>query len=105
MSGPENGTSGPPREGSAERGKWSDPCDFFVSCLGYAVGLGNVWRFPFLCFQHGGGSFLVPYFLMLFLAGLPVFFLEIILGQYAGVGPVKMFGHLLPLLKGLGYVC
>ena len=45
----------------------------------------------------------VPYFLMLFSAGLPVFFLEILLGQYAGVGPVKTFGHLVPLLRGLGY--
>jgi SNF family Na+-dependent transporter len=41
---------------------------------------------------------------MLFFAGLPIFFLEIILGQYAGVGPIKTFGHLVPLLKGLGYV-
>ena len=41
---------------------------------------------------------------MLFSAGLPVFFLEILLGQYAGVGPVKTFGHLVPLLRGLGYV-
>ena len=40
---------------------------------------------------------------MLFSAGLPVFFLEILLGQYAGVGPVKTFGHLVPLLRGLGY--
>ena len=41
---------------------------------------------------------------MLFCAGLPVFFLEIALGQYAGVGPIKIFGRLAPVLKGLGYV-
>ena len=46
----------------------------------------------------------IPYFTMLISAGLPVFFLEILLGQYAGVGPIKTFGHLVPLLKGLGYV-
>eukprot|EP00092_Neocalanus_flemingeri_P021191 GFUD01022965.1.p1 GENE.GFUD01022965.1~~GFUD01022965.1.p1 ORF type:complete len:666 (-),score=86.69 GFUD01022965.1:154-2151(-) len=86
-----------------ERGQWSNPCDFFISCLGYAVGLGNIWRFPFLCFKHGGGSFLIPYFLMLFLAGLPVFLLEIAVGQYAGVGPIKIFGHMAPIARGLGF--
>ena len=41
---------------------------------------------------------------MLFAAGLPVFFLEIAIGQYAGVGPIKLFGRLAPALRGLGFV-
>lgn len=91
------------KDEAPERGQWSNPCDFFISCLGYAVGLGNIWRFPFLCFKHGGGSFLIPYFVMLFLAGLPVFLLEIAVGQYAGVGPIKIFGHMAPIARGLGF--
>ena len=41
---------------------------------------------------------------MLFGAGLPIFFLEMALGQYAGVGPIKIFGRIAPILQGLGYV-
>ena len=48
--------------------------------------------------------FKIPYILMLFGAGLPIFFLEMALGQYAGVGPIKIFGRIAPILQGLGYV-
>lgn len=73
-----------------------------LSMIGYAVGLGNIWRFPYLCYKNGGGAFLIPYFICLLICGLPIFFLEVALGQFSSKGPTKAFNGV-PIIKGIGY--
>jgi SNF family Na+-dependent transporter len=60
-----------------------------------------VWRFPFLVFKHGGAAFLIPFFLMLFLVGIPIFFLEIAIGQFSALSPIHLFENMVPILSGL----
>eukprot|EP00039_Didymoeca_costata_P010811 m.146420 g.146420 ORF g.146420 m.146420 type:complete len:612 (+) comp14970_c0_seq4:217-2052(+) len=85
-----------------ERETWGNKTQFMLSCIGYAVGLGNVWRFPYLCYRNGGGAFLIPYTLMLFLVGMPVFFLELSLGQKFQAGAWGTFEKISPALRGIG---
>ncbi|CAD5210387.1 unnamed protein product [Bursaphelenchus okinawaensis] len=84
-----------------DRGTWSGPLDFLMSMIAYAVGLGNVWRFPYLCFRNGGGTFLVAYAIFFLLAAVPIFNMEVTVGQYLQRGAMEIWG-MCPLFKGVG---
>jgi len=88
-------------KGKDLREKWGKQLDFVISVAGGFVGLGNVWRFPYLCYKNGGGAFLIPYVIMVIFGSWPVFFLEIAIGQYTNLGSAKAF-QIVPLMKGLG---
>ncbi|XP_011692153.1 PREDICTED: sodium- and chloride-dependent transporter XTRP3 [Wasmannia auropunctata] len=84
------------------RAAWSGKMQFFLSIIGYSVGLGNIWRFPYLCQQNGGGAFLIPFFVMLILEGVPLFLIELGLGQRMRQGALGVWNTIHPWLGGIG---
>nr|XP_031298595.1 LOW QUALITY PROTEIN: sodium-dependent dopamine transporter [Camelus dromedarius] len=89
-------------EEAQERETWGKKIDFLLSVIGFAVDLANVWRFPYLCYKNGGGAFLVPYLLFMVIAGMPLFYMELALGQFNREGAAGVW-KICPLLKGVGY--
>ncbi|XP_067653314.1 sodium- and chloride-dependent glycine transporter 2-like [Haliotis asinina] len=75
--------------------------EYLLSIIGYSVSLTNVLRFPYICSRNGGGAFLIPYIVCLTLCGLPLFSLEVTIGQFCGKSAAHVWS-VCPLVKGLG---
>ncbi|KAG8442681.1 hypothetical protein GDO86_011466 [Hymenochirus boettgeri] len=82
---------------------WDNPLQFVFACISYAVGLGNVWRFPYLLQMYGGGGFLIPYLIMLIVEGMPLLYLELAVGQQMRQGSIGAWKSISPYLSGVGY--
>jgi len=91
-----------PDKEEPQRDRWGNKVEFLLASIGLAVGTGNVWRFPYLAQKNGGGAFLIPYFIMLLVEGLPLFYLELALGQRMQKGYIRIWGDIRPYFKGLG---
>ncbi|XP_068457204.1 sodium- and chloride-dependent betaine transporter-like [Clinocottus analis] len=87
---------------AADRGQWASKTEYLLVVAGNVVGVGNVWRFPYLCYKNGGGAFLVPYVLLVVVCGMPLFLLETSVGQYTQEGFVTCWRTLCPLAQGIG---
>lgn len=73
------------------REEWTGQVGFILSAIGSAVGLGNIWRFPGVAYENGGGAFLIPYLVALLTAGIPILFLDYAIGhRYRGAAPTAL---------------
>lgn len=86
---------------------WTGQVGFILSAIGSAVGLGNIWRFPGVAYENGGGAFLIPYLIALITAGIPILFLDYAIGhRFRGSAPTafrRLGGHGKRWLEGLGW--
>lgn len=71
-----------------QRSQWATRTGFIFAAVGSAIGLGNIWRYPSVVYENGGGAFLLPYFIALVTAGIPLLILEYAIGnKYRAAGP------------------
>ena len=87
----------------ALRDRWPSRKIFVYAAIGSAVGLGNIWRYPYLAEKFGGGAFLIPFLIALFIAGIPLLILEFALGQKIQKGAVDSWAAVKKRLSGLGW--
>lgn len=82
-------SSGAMEGSNAKRGLWSSRLAFILAATGSAVGLGNIWKFPYITGENGGGAFVLVYLLCIAAIGLPIMMAEVLIGRRGGHSPVN----------------
>ena len=83
--------------------KWSKGIFFSLAAIGAAVGLGNLWRFPSMAYQNGGGSFFIPFIICYLVVGIPLVFLEFGMGQWSKGSVAESFKKASPKFTWMGW--
>lgn len=91
-------------EKKSSRQKFNSKTGFMLAAIGSAVGLGNIWRFPYVLYENGGGSFLIPYFIAIFTAALPLLIVEYTLGTKFRASAPLAFARNNPKLEWVGWI-
>ena len=86
-----------------QRESWETRGAFILAAIGSAVGLGNLWRFPYELYDHGGGAFLIPYVIAVFVIGVPMLILEFSLGHFTQRAAPDAFGRCHKRLEFVGW--
>jgi len=86
-----------------KREQWGSRAGFILAAVGSAVGLGNIWRFPYMTYQNGGGAFLIPYLFAMLTAGIPFMIMEFSLGSKLKGAAPRVFSKLNVKLEWLGW--
>ncbi|MFO7871271.1 MAG: sodium-dependent transporter [Kiritimatiellia bacterium] len=86
-----------------QRESWGTRPGFVLAAVGSAVGLGNLWGFPYKLYSFGGGAFLIPYLIALFVVGIPLMILEFSLGHYTQRAAPDAFGKVHPRFEAVGW--
>ena len=86
-----------------DRAVWNSKLGFILAAIGSAIGLGNIWRFSYMAFEYGGGAFLIPYIVAIFIAGIPLMILEYALGHKEKGSPPLAFARVSNRWEWLGW--
>ncbi|XP_077547814.1 sodium- and chloride-dependent glycine transporter 1-like [Haemaphysalis longicornis] len=84
------------------RQKWASHVEFLLASIGIVVGLGNIWRFPYVAYSNGGGAFLLPYLIIMTVFGRSMFYMEMLMGQFRSAGATQVF-DCVPMARGVGW--
>ncbi|GMR35863.1 hypothetical protein PMAYCL1PPCAC_06057, partial [Pristionchus mayeri] len=85
------------------RSGFDSPLQYIMAVIGMSVGLGNIWRFPTVAFENGGGAFLIPYLCMGVVFGLPMLYIDSSIGQFMQNSPSLVFKQYFPAAQGVGW--
>lgn len=86
------------------RGQWESRTSFVLAAIGSAIGLGNIWRFPYICANNGGGAFLVAFLVALATAGIPILIMELSMGHKFQKAASGTMASIKPKFEILGWI-